>query len=86
LESLDADVRDQMLTILREVTEMRNSESFKVNQQARQSIIDAGGKIVELNADQRQAWVDTMKPVWAKFVGDVGQENIDAAQAINAKN
>ncbi len=86
LESLDADVRDQMLTILREVTEMRNSESFKVNQQARQSIIDAGGKIVELNADQRQAWVDTMKPVWAKFVGDVGQENIDAAQAINAKH
>jgi len=25
-------------------------------------------------------------PVWAQFVGDVGQENIDAAQAINAKH
>jgi len=27
-----------------------------------------------------------MKPVWAEFVGDVGQDNIDAAQAINAEH
>jgi C4-dicarboxylate-binding protein DctP len=25
-------------------------------------------------------------PVWDQFVGDVGQENIDAAQVINAKH
>ena len=34
--------------------------------------------------EQRQAWVDAMKPVWDKFAGDVGQDKIDAAQAINA--
>jgi C4-dicarboxylate-binding protein DctP len=84
LDSLDADVRDQFLTILEEVTEARNKESFAVNQDARQSIIDAGGTVRELTAEQRQAWVDAMKPVWAQFAGDVGQENIDAAQAINA--
>ena len=84
LDSLDADVRDQFLTILEEVTEVRNKESFAVNQSARQSIIDAGGTVRELTAEQRQAWVDAMKPVWAQFAGDVGQENIDAAQAINA--
>lgn len=84
LDSLDADVRDQFLTILEEVTEARNKESFAVNQAARQSIIDAGGTVRELTAEQRQAWVDAMKPVWAQFAGDVGQENIDAAQAINA--
>jgi len=28
--------------------------------------------------------VETMRPVWDQFVDDVGQENIDAAQAINA--
>ncbi|WP_438960786.1 DctP family TRAP transporter solute-binding subunit [Nereida sp.] len=84
LDSLDADVRDQFLTILEEVTEARNKESFAVNQSARQSIIDAGGTVRELTAEQRQAWVDAMKPVWAQFAGDVGQENIDAAQAINA--
>jgi len=84
LDSLEADTRDQFLTILSEVTETRNSESTQVNAEAKQAIIDAGGEVRELDADQRAAWVDAMKPVWEQFAGDVGQENIDAAQAINA--
>ncbi|NDW53494.1 DctP family TRAP transporter solute-binding subunit [Aliiroseovarius sp. PrR006] len=84
LESLDADVRDQFLTILSEVTTARNAESTAVNDAAKQSIIDAGGEVRQLDAAQRQAWVDAMKPVWDQFSDDVGQENIDAAQAINA--
>ncbi len=86
LDSLDADVRDQFLTIVREVTEARNAESTKVNMAARQSVLDAGGVIRELNAEQRAAWVAAMKPVWAQFEGDVGADNIAAAQAINAKH
>ena len=85
LESLDADVRDQLLTIIKEVTATRNAEAFAVNEAARQSIIDAGGTIRTLDAAQRQVWVDAMMPVWDKFVGDVGQDAIDAAQAINGK-
>ena len=85
LDSLDPAVRDQFLTILGEVTEMRNKESTAVNEAAKASIIEAGGTIRSLTAEQRMDWVDTMKPVWDKFSGDVGQENIDAAQAINAK-
>ncbi len=84
LDSLEPDVRDQFLTILGEVTAERNAESFAVNQEARQSIIDAGGVVRELTPEQRDAWVEVMKPVWDQFVDDVGQENIDAAQAINA--
>ncbi len=84
LEGLDADVREQFLTILSEVTETRNSESTSVNAAAKQSILDAGGVVRELTPEQRQSWVDTMKPVWEQFKDDVGQENIDAAQAINA--
>jgi C4-dicarboxylate-binding protein DctP len=83
LASLDADVRDQLLTILGEVTTMRNAEAYAVNEAAKASIIAAGGTIRVLDADQRQAWVDVMMPVWDKFVDDVGQDNIDAAQAIN---
>lgn len=83
-EGLDADVRDQLATIITEVTEARNSESFKVNQEAKSAIIAAGGVVRELTAEQRAAWVATMKPVWNEFVKDVGQDNIDAAQAINA--
>jgi C4-dicarboxylate-binding protein DctP len=84
LNGLDAPVRDQFLTILGEVTETRNSESTRVNQEARQAIIDAGGVVRELTPEQREKWVDAMKPVWDQFKDDVGQENIDAAQAINA--
>ena len=57
IESLDADVRDQFLTIVSEVTEARNSESSKVNAEAKQAIIDAGGVVRELTAEQRQEWV-----------------------------
>ena len=79
-------MRDQLLTIVAEVTEMRNSESTSVNAAARQAVIDAGGVVRSLDAAQRDEWVAVMKPVWEQFKEDVGQENIDAAQAINAKH
>ena len=86
LDSLDADVRDQFLTIVGEVTEARNSESTAVNESAKQEIIKAGGVVRSLTAEQRAAWVEAMKPVWDQFAGDVGEDNIAAAQAINANN
>ncbi|TCP61841.1 C4-dicarboxylate-binding protein DctP [Rhodovulum bhavnagarense] len=86
LEGLDADVRDQLLTILAEVSAERNAAVGEVDAEARQAILDAGGEIRELTPEQRQAWVDAMKPVWAKFEADVGAENIEAAQQINAMN
>ena len=85
-DSLDADVRDQLATIVQEVTDTRNAESSKVNAEAKQAIIDAGGVVRELDDAQREAWVTAMKPVWEEFTADVGQENIDEAQAINAKH
>ncbi|KRS13201.1 C4-dicarboxylate ABC transporter [Roseovarius atlanticus] len=84
LDSLEPDVRDQFMTIVAEVTETRNAESYNVNQENRQAIIDAGGEVRELSAEQRQAWVDAMRPVWDQFVEDVGQDNIDAAQSHNS--
>ncbi|OIQ45133.1 MAG: C4-dicarboxylate ABC transporter [Roseobacter sp. MedPE-SW] len=86
LESLDAPVRDQFLQILGEVTETRNAESTQVNNEAKAAIIAAGGEVRSLDATQRQAWVETMMPVWEQFAGDVGQDKIDAAQAINANH
>ena len=86
LDSLDADVRDQFLTLVGEVTEARNSESTAVNESAKQEIIKAGGVVRSLTAEQRAAWVEAMKPVWDQFAGDVGEDNIAAAQAINANN
>lgn len=83
LAGLEAGTRDQLLTILKEVTESRNKESFAVNEDNKAKIIESGGVVRSLTPEQRQAWVDALKPVWAKFEGDIGKELIDAAQATN---
>ncbi|PZX14694.1 DctP family TRAP transporter solute-binding subunit [Celeribacter halophilus] len=85
-EGLDADIRDQLATILEEVTVERNAAIGQVDADNRQAVLDAGGVIRELTEEQRQAWVDMMKPVWAQFEADVGAENIALAQEINAKH
>lgn len=83
LGSLEEETRNQFLTILDEVTKERNAAVNKVDSDARDAIIAAGGVIRELTPEQRAEWVAVMKPVWAQFAEEVGQENIDAAQAIN---
>lgn len=86
LDSLDVDVREQFLAIVDEVTETRNSESVQVNQEARQAIVDAGGEVRQLTPEQREKWVEAMKPVWEQFEDDVGQEILDAAVASNSSS
>ena len=83
-DSMDGDIRDQLSTIVEEVTLARNAEAFAVNEASKTAIIDAGGVVRQLTPEQRAEWVAVMKPVWGQFQDDVGQENIDAAQAINA--
>jgi C4-dicarboxylate-binding protein DctP len=83
---LPDDVRDQLQTILDEVSKTRNSDSSRVNEEAKAAIIAAGGVVRTLTPEQRGKWVDAMKPVWAKFEGDIGTELINAAQAANATN
>ena len=85
-KELPADVRDQFKTILDEVTATRNAASTKVNEEAKQAVIAAGGTVRSLTSEQRAQWVATMKPVWAKFEKDIGAELIAAAQAANATN
>ncbi len=83
---LPDDVRDQLKTILDEVTATRNAESTRVNEEAKAAIIAAGGTVRELTNEQRMMWVDTMKPVWAKFENDIGADLMAAAQASNPSN
>jgi len=85
-EGLPGDVRNQLKTILDEVTESRNAESNRVNEEAKAAILAAGGVIRTLTPEQRAQWVAAMKPVWAKFEKDIGGDLITAAQAANATN
>jgi C4-dicarboxylate-binding protein DctP len=82
-EGLDDDVRSKLEQIFAEVTAESNAKSNELNQKAREEIAAAGVEIRELTPEQRQMWVDAMKPVWDEFAEDIGQDNIDAAMASN---
>jgi C4-dicarboxylate-binding protein DctP len=82
-DGLPNDVRDQLSTILSEVTEVRNGESTNVNNANKKNIIDAGGVVRTLTPQQRQKWVDAMKPVWKKFEKDIGEDLMEAALKAN---
>lgn len=86
LEALDPAVRDQFLTIVDEVTIAANASVAEIEQKNRQNIIDAGGMVRQLSDEQRDTWVETMKPVWTMFEDDIGRDLIDAAVAANGTN
>lgn len=83
LDGLPEDVRTQFLSILKDVTAQANADVAKKEAANRENIIKAGGVVRELTPEQRKVWVDTMKPVWSKFEGDIGKDLIDAAAATN---
>ncbi|MDG1207838.1 MAG: DctP family TRAP transporter solute-binding subunit [Paracoccaceae bacterium] len=85
-EGLPGDVRDQLSTILKEVTVARNAEAFAVNEEAKAAVIAAGSEVRQLTDAQRAEWVSAMKPVWEKFEADVPAELVEAAQGFNATN
>jgi C4-dicarboxylate-binding protein DctP len=82
-DGLPADVRDQLATIMAEVTTARNAESTAVNERAKQLVIDAGGEVRKLTPAQRQEWIDAMKPVWEKFQDEIGTDTIKSAVSYN---
>ena len=82
-DGLKPEIRDQLAKILEEVTETRNTESTRVNEENKQKIITAGGVVRTLTKEQRAAWVEALKPVWKKFEGDIGADAIEAAVASN---
>ncbi|WP_159651656.1 TRAP transporter substrate-binding protein [Vibrio atypicus] len=82
-KGLPADQREQLNTIIQEVSATRNAESTKVNLANKNNIIEAGGEVRSLTSEQRQQWVTALQPVWKKFEKDIGSDLIDAAIASN---
>jgi C4-dicarboxylate-binding protein DctP len=79
LDSLDADTRAKLIDIADRVTVAANNSVKGKEEVNRQNIIKAGGKLNQLNADQRKQWVDAMKPVWKQFEAEIGADIIAAA-------
>jgi len=82
-DGLPEDVRKQFSQILAEVTADRNKESTTVNQADKKRIIEAGASVRILTDEQRQAWIDALKPVWKEFEKDIGKDLINAALEAN---
>lgn len=79
LDSLPNDVRAQFLGIFKDETNKANARATRINEENKEKIIANGGVVRELTPEQRQAWIDVMRPVWGKFTKDVGEDTLQAA-------
>ncbi|WP_095055729.1 TRAP transporter substrate-binding protein [Pseudomonas sp. Irchel s3b2] len=81
---LPPDIKTELEKIIVEVTTQVNKDAEKLNQDAKQNIINAKTtEIITLTPEQRGKWREAMKPVWKKFEGDIGADLIKAAEAAN---
>ena len=80
-------IRMELEAIIDEVTYLVNKQAEAANQADRQRIVDSGrSQVINLTAEQRQAWRDAMRPVWEQFQGQIGSDVIKAAQTVNRKH
>ncbi|WP_163835280.1 TRAP transporter substrate-binding protein [Spartinivicinus ruber] len=82
--SLPTDIRPAVEKALQEAITYGNQVALAKDQEDKQAIIDSKrSQIVSLTPEERQQWVETMKPVWKKFEAELGKELIHAALAAN---
>lgn len=83
-EGLPEDVRTELSKIVEEVTVEVNKQANELNENDKKRIAEAGTtEIITLTPEQREEWREAMKPVWAKFEGEIGPDLIKAAEASN---
>ncbi len=82
-DGLPDDIRGELRACLDKATELANSTAARLNEEAKQKIIEAGVEVRALTPEQREAWRKAMLPVWEKFKGDIGEDVLEAALAAN---
>jgi C4-dicarboxylate-binding protein DctP len=81
---LPDDRRAQVKEALDEALAFGNQVARDKAVEDKQKIIDSGrSEVIELTADEREQWVEAMKPVWKQFEKDIGPDLIDAAYQSN---
>lgn len=82
--SLPDDIRKTVEQALNEAIEYGNQVAKKKDISDRNAIIDSGlTEVYQITDQQRQLWVDIMKPVWKKFEDQIGADVIAAAAKQN---
>lgn len=83
-KGLPDDVRNELETIMAEVSVEVNKQADELNRTAKEDIAKAGTtEIIELTPQQRAEWREAMRPVWQKFEKEIGAELIQAAEKSN---
>jgi C4-dicarboxylate-binding protein DctP len=86
-DGLPADIRTELDAIIQESLVYGNQIAADLNTEAKQKIVESGrSKIILLTDEDRQKWVEAMKPVWKKFEDGIGKDVIDAAAASNSSS
>jgi len=81
---LDADVRTELKKALDEAVAVGNKVAAEKSKSDKQAIIDSKRtNVIELSKEERQQWIDAMKPVWKEFEAIVGKDLLDAAISAN---
>ena len=63
-----------------------NKVAFDEDLVYRQKVIDdKKAEVLPMSKAEQAQWRDAMKPVWAKFEGEIGKDILQAAQAANKK-
>lgn len=83
-ESLPEDIRVEVKKALDEGIAYGNEVAVKQDISDKQKVIDSKrSQVIELTPEQREMWLQAMKPVWAKFEDSIGKEYVDAAYQAN---
>ncbi len=81
---LPDDLRVEIKKALDESIAYGNEIAAVKNQEDKEAIIASGqSEVLQLNAKQREQWVQSMRPVWKQFEKPIGREIIAAAEAAN---
>ncbi len=81
---LAADIKEGLTKAMAAATKVNNDTANELNEDAKAKIKAAGtSEIHQLTAEQKKAWREAMKPVWAKFEDAIGKDLIDAAASTN---
>ena len=82
--SLPDDLRNEIKRAMDEALAYGNRISLEKALEDRQLISESGvTEIIDLTDEQRQQWVDAMRPVWKKFQREIGEDVIKAAEKSN---
>lgn len=85
-ENLPEDIRDEVKKAIDEAIVFGNEQAEQLSVGDRKRIEDSQAtKITVLSKDERQKWVEKMRPVWRDFEKTIGKNVIDEAYRSNGQ-